>query len=124
MIKFAKYWLPVILWAGLIFYFSSIPGLNSGMSVFYDVFVRKLAHAGVFGILFLLIFLALRFGHGVSFWKALVLSLIAAALYAFSDEVHQNFVPERQARLADVGIDCLGVVFAGLLAVLFLKNKK
>lgn len=121
--KFLKYWLPVLIWAGFIFYLSSRPGLNFGMSVFYDVFFRKLGHAAIFGFLFLLIFRALRFGHKFDFKKALIWSLVLSLLYAFSDEAHQYFVPERQARLADVGIDSLGIFFAGCL-IFFPKNGK
>ncbi len=124
-LKFLKYWLPVIFWAGLIFYFSCIPGLNSGMSVFYDVFSRKIAHAAIFGVLFLLIFRALKMGYEFSFKKALIWSLVLAILYAFSDEAHQYFVPERQARLKDVGVDSLGIFFT-MFILLFhnLINKK
>jgi len=115
MIKFIKYWLPVILWAGLIFYLSSVPNLNSGLAVFWDVFLRKLAHSGEFGILFLLIFRALKSGEVVGFKKALMWSFAAAILYAFSDEFHQYFVAERQARLRDVAFDGLGIILSGFL---------
>ncbi len=124
MIKFLKYWLPVIFWAGLIFYLSGVPGLSSGLSVYYDVFLRKLAHAAVFGFLFLLIFRAFYFGHEIGFKRALIWSLVAAVLYAFSDEVHQYFVPERQARLFDVGVDSLGIIFSGFLFMLYALVKK
>ena len=123
MIKFFKYWLPVLFWAGLIFYFSGVPNLNSGMAVFWDVFWRKLAHAGVFGFLFLLIFRALKIGHQIEFKKALVWSLILAVGYAFFDEAHQYFVPERQARLLDISFDSLGIFFVAA-GCLFLKIRR
>jgi len=123
MTKFLKYWLSVILWAAFIFYLSSKPGLSSGMPVFYDVFVRKIAHATIFGILFLLIFRAFYSGHGFSLKKALVYGLILAVLYAFSDEAHQYFVPEREARLKDVAIDSLGIVLTSCGAIYY-KIKK
>jgi len=115
MYKFVKYWLPVLIWAGIIFYLSGVPNLSSGFSAFWDVFLRKLAHAGIFGFFFLLIFIALYFGHKIGFRKALVWSFIAAVLYAFSDEAHQAFVPMRQARLLDVGFDSLGILFASVV---------
>jgi VanZ family protein len=121
-LEFLKYWLPVLLWASLIFYLSSIPGLSSGLPVYYDVFLRKLAHAGIFGVLNLLIFRALKFGHNYNFKKALIWSLILAVLYAFSDEAHQYFVPEREATLFDVGVDSLGAIFSGLLLIFFRKK--
>lgn len=122
--KFLKYWLPPIFWAGLIFYFSGVPNLNSGLAVFWDVFWRKLAHAGIFGFLFLLIFRALRFGQRFDFKKALIWSLVLSVLYAFFDEAHQYFVPMRQARLLDVGFDSLGIffLFFSLIAINFRKK--
>lgn len=120
MFKFLKSWLPVILWAGMIFYLSGVPNLNSGLAAFWDVFLRKLAHAAEFGILNFLIFRALS-GYGAGFKKALLLALLLTIVYAFFDETHQYFVAERQARIKDVAMDGLG---AGLisLTLVFLKN--
>jgi len=122
MTKFFKNWLPVFLWAGLVFYLSAVPNLNSGFAAFWDVFLRKLAHAGEFGILNFLIFRACH-GSVVSFRKALILSFVFSVLYAFSDEAHQYFVAERQARLKDVGIDSLGIAFISGLLFLFRKDR-
>jgi len=119
-IKFLKYWLPVILWAGGIFYLSSISGLASDMSVFWDVFWRKLAHATEFGILNLLLFRAL-WGYKMKTSQAIILSFILSVLYAFSDELHQYFVPNRECRLKDVGMDSLGA--AAMTAVIYLLNR-
>ncbi len=124
MFKLIKYWLPVCLWAGLIFYLSGVPSLSSGLSVFYDVFLRKLAHAGEFVILVFLIFRALYFGQKIDFKKALIWSLILAVLYAFSDEFHQYFVPGREARLRDMGVDSLGVVFFGMITLFVYRIHK
>lgn len=93
------------------------------MAVFWDVFFRKLAHAGIFGILFLLIWRALKIGHNFNFKKAIIWSLVLAVGYAFSDEAHQYFVPERQAKLLDVGFDSLGI-FLVAFCLIYLKNKK
>lgn len=113
MAKFLKYWLPPILWAGFIFYLSGIAGLNSGMPVFYDVFWRKLAHAAEFGIFNLLLFRAFR-GQEFNFKKALVWSFFLSVIYAFSDELHQYFVPDRECRWQDAGIDSLGVLLTSM----------
>lgn len=118
IIKFFKHWSPAILWAAMIFYLSSVPGLNSGLDVFWDVFLRKLVHAGEFGILALLIFAALRRGYGVGFKKSLIWTFALTVLYAVSDELHQYFVPMREARAKDVGVDSLGVAFASALILL------
>lgn len=102
------YWLPPILWASGIFYLSSLSGLSSSMTVFWDVFWRKLFHAMEFGVLNLLFWRALYYGQGISFKKALIWSLFLTVIYAISDELHQFFVPDRQCRWQDVAQDSLG----------------
>jgi len=125
--KFIIYWLPPILWAGGIFYLSGISGLASDMSVFWDVFWRKLFHATEFGILNLLLFRAL-WGYQMKMDKAIILSFILTALYAVSDEFHQYFVPSRECRLRDMGLDILGAMAAAVIIFLlrrtgFIKQK-
>lgn len=83
------------------------------MPVFYDVFWRKLAHATEFGILNLLLFRAF-WGQEFNFKKALVWSFLLSVIYAFSDELHQYFVPDRECRLKDVGIDSLGILLTSI----------
>ncbi|MDD5590094.1 MAG: VanZ family protein [Candidatus Portnoybacteria bacterium] len=123
MKNFFYNWLPVFIWAGLIFYLSDQPGLNSGMSAFWDVFLRKLAHAFVFAVLNFLIFLALR-GQEFNYRKTIVWALALAILYAVSDEIHQGFVPEREGKIQDVGIDSLGIIFSSLAQIFFWQRKK
>ena len=125
MKKFIFYWLPVVLFAGVIFYLSGVPNLNSGFAVFWDVFWRKLAHAGEFGLLNLLLWRALYCGENVSFKKALPWSSILAVLYAISDELHQAFVPLRQARWQDVAQDSLGVLLTSFVIYsIFILNRR
>jgi len=107
--KFLRYWLPVLLWAGLIFYLSSIPTLESGLPENADWVLRKLAHAAVYAVLSGLCYRALR-NHRVATKKALLGAVLLALVYAFSDEYHQLFVPGRHGRLRDVGIDALGIL--------------
>lgn len=49
-----KHWGPVVVWAGLIFVLSGIPGLRV-TEEWWDFEVRKLAHMAVFGVLAVLI---------------------------------------------------------------------
>lgn len=124
MKKFLIYWLPVILWAGVIFYLSGISGLASNLPVFWDVFWRKLFHAGEFGLLNLLLWRALYYGEGVSLKKALIWSLILTIFYAISDELHQYFVPSRQCRWQDVAQDSLGALLtSGVLLAIFNRKR-
>ncbi len=98
-------WLPVALWAAVIFAFSSVPSLSSGLGT-WDLVLRKLAHAAEFAILGALLLRACRSPR---------LALALGGLYAVSDELHQSFVRGRHAAVTDVAIDVLGVA-AGVLA--------
>jgi len=124
MKRFLIYWLPVILWAGVIFYLSGISGLASNMSIFWDVFWRKLFHAGEFGLLNLLLWRALYCGEKINFKKALLWSLVFTVLYAMSDETHQYFAPNRQARWQDVAQDSLGAIFISACLYSWRRLKK
>jgi VanZ family protein len=97
-------WLPVVLWAALIFTFSSIPGLGTGLGT-WDVALRKLAHAAEYAVLGALLFRALRREP---------LAILAGSAYAVTDEIHQAFVSGRHASPLDWLIDTAGVV-AGVL---------
>ena len=127
MTKLLKNWLPVFLWAGLIFYLSAQPGLKSGMPWPYDFILRKGAHITEFAVLFLLLLRAfnnysnqpssaplsgaseglfsLKENKKVLFW-----AFCLTILYAISDEFHQSFVVQRVASLSDVAIDSFGVL--------------
>jgi VanZ family protein len=100
----AARWLPVLLWAGVIFALSSVPSLESGLS--WDYPLRKVAHAAEFAVLGALL------ARAVSELGALWLGIA----YAVADELHQTFVPGRAGALLDVGIDAVGVLL-GILAL-------
>lgn len=126
MRKIIFYWFPPILWAGFIFYLSGVSGLASNMTVFWDVFWRKLFHAGEFGLLNLLLWRALYYGQSVNFKKALWWSLFFTVLYAISDELHQYFVPLRECRWQDVMQDSLGAILVsgGIYFWQRIKNRR
>jgi len=119
MNKFIKYWLPIILWIGVIFTLSSIPDLKTDLKE--DFILRKIAHAMEFAILTLLLFRAIKFS-GAGFKKAIVYAFILALFYAFSDEFHQLYVFGRQCSIKDVGIDSIGILIA--LGLCYIKNRK
>ncbi|OIP78839.1 MAG: hypothetical protein CO002_01580 [Candidatus Portnoybacteria bacterium CG_4_8_14_3_um_filter_44_10] len=107
---FLYYWLPVIIWAGFIFYLSNQPGLKSSLAWPYDFILRKGAHIVEFAVLFLLLLRALEKGHNLATKKALGWAFVLTIFYAVSDEYHQSFVAQRVASLTDVAIDSLGVL--------------
>ena len=98
-------WLPVVLWAGVIFALSSIPSLGTGLGT-WDVVLRKGAHMTEYAVLALLLVRVL--GREM---PALALGIA----YAASDEFHQAFVRGRHASPVDVAIDTVGLLL-GLLA--------
>ena len=100
-----RLWLPVAVWAALIFALSSVPDLGTGLGT-WDLVLRKLAHAGEYAVLGAVLLRALR--------RPLPAAALAVA-YAVSDEVHQHFVAGRQGRPLDVLIDAVGVLVGVLL---------
>jgi len=94
------YWLPVLLWAGVIFTLSSIPSLGTGLGT-WDTVLRKGAHITEYAILALLLVRAV--GREVP-------ALALGVLYAASDELHQGFVRGRHASPVDVAIDAVGLL--------------
>jgi VanZ family protein len=93
-------WLPVVLWAAVIFALSSIPHLSSGLGT-WDLLLRKCAHVTEYAILGLLLARALL---------REVPAFALGVLYAITDELHQSFVRGRHAAALDVAIDAVGVL--------------
>jgi VanZ family protein len=98
-------WLPVLAWAAVIFAFSSVPHLSSGLGT-WDYVLRKCAHVTEYAILGALLLRAL--GREVP-------AFLAGVAYAASDELHQHFVAGRHSSPIDVAIDAVGITL-GLLA--------
>jgi VanZ family protein len=108
--RWALAWAPVIAWAALIFLASAQSDLVFVQDVTLDLIVRKLGHAGVFGILALLLWRAMRTTTRVRRPWAWALAL--AVLYAITDELHQGGVSGRHPSPVDVAIDAAGALIA------------
>jgi VanZ family protein len=104
-------WFPVVAWAAVIFTFSSIPSLSTGLGT-WDTILRKGAHVTEYAVLGALLYRAL--GREA-------LGLAVGIAYAASDELHQFFVRGRHASPVDVAIDAVGLA-AGM--VLWLRLRK
>jgi VanZ family protein len=102
----ASRWLPVLVWAGVIFALSSIPSLSSGLGT-WDTVLRKCAHMTEYAILAVLLLRATS-----SYTWAFGL----AVAYAASDEVHQLFVRGRHGSPVDLAVDAVGALI-GLAVV-------
>ena len=83
----------------MIFAFSSIPSLSSGLGT-WDTVLRKGAHVTEYAILGALLVRAL---------ERILPAFLAAVAYAATDELHQHFVRGRHASPIDVAIDAAGV---------------
>lgn len=104
--NFAR-WLPVFLWALVIFVLSSIETVVVSQFFIWDFIAKKTVHVAEFAILFSLIFRATNGKWALTF----VLTLS----YAISDEYHQSFVPGRTAAVYDLGFDTTGSNIAAYL---------
>ena len=93
-------WLPVVLWAGVIFTISSVPSLDSGLGV-WDTVLRKTAHVGEYAIPGALLYRAVRREPA---------AIVLGSLYAVTDEVHQSFVSGRHGSPLDWLIDTAAVI--------------
>jgi VanZ family protein len=123
-------WLPALLWASVIFFFSTdlfssdntsfiigsllralVPGLSTQDVEFFHAVVRKLGHFSEYFIFTVLLVRALRNDNGGEIKsRHLLISIAIATLYAISDEFHQSFVRSRSASAVDVLIDMCGGV--------------
>ena len=98
----------MILWAGVIYYFSSVPDSRTGGGAdLPELMFRKFAHLFVYGVLAYFIARALT-GIGWGARRVLIVGFFLCALYAASDELHQSFVPGRFGKVRDVALDSLG----------------
>ena len=115
---FRLHWLPVIIWAILIFIVSSIsrfpkqlePALSMG----------KLAHIieyAIFGFLLARAFYNSPKKKLKKFFR--ILTIICVIVYGITDEWHQSFVPVRTASPLDVLYDGIG----GIIGQMFYRPK-
>lgn len=107
-------WIAPIALMALIFFLSAQPDLSSGLGT-WDLVLRKIGHAAIFGVLCLLWWRALRDPRGGD-GRAVAAALLITVAYAVSDEWHQSFVPGRHGTPVDVLIDGAGAGVAALWA--------
>jgi len=105
--KRVKYWGPPVLWAGVIFCFSTLPQIRTTEIYWQDFILKKTAHMVEYGILAVL-FYRLFINSNKSKTRSLVYSFILTIVYAATDEIHQLYTPGRDARVRDVLFDTAG----------------
>ena len=117
-----KYHLPVILYAGLIFYLSSISNLPKELPSFEGS--DKIIHIIEFGLFGALIWLSVS--HWNLKFKApalIIITILLGLLYALSDELHQYTVPGRQFDIYDLLADTIGLAVGSITFYIFRKRK-
>lgn len=139
--------LLVILWMGVIFYFSNQPATVSTsqsnkvihaldkisedstigkiLHVLYEskgasFVIRKSAHMISYAILAVLSFIMV-YAHKTYIKYSFIYGFFITFLYAITDEIHQLFVPGRAGMVQDVLIDSLGAIIGLSLITLIYK---
>ncbi len=110
--RYVRYWLPVLLWMGVIFVASSRSHLPFYVNKTVDFVTKKAAHVTEYGVLAFLLWRAISREREWSAWPSFGGAFVLSLLYAISDELHQTFVPGRNGALTDVGFDALGALLA------------
>jgi VanZ family protein len=137
---FLKYWLPLLIWLGVIFVGSTDlmsaehtsrfivpillwlkPGMAPKSIWIILVVMRKCAHVSEYAILALLLWRALRSGPVLHIKMSMLFRavLLACALFAASDEFHQSFVKSRTPSVRDVLLDITGALLGLLIGASF-----
>ena len=143
MKSFLKYWLPLLIWLGVIFLGSTSlmsaehtsrlivpillwlkPGISPKTIWIILVIMRKCAHVSEYAILALLLWRALRSGPTLRTKLPTLFSavLLACAVFAASDEFHQSFVKSRTPSVGDVLLDVVGALFGLLICASFARR--
>jgi VanZ family protein len=119
--RFNLYWMISLLYMGLIFFFSSFP---PAMKLPSFSCADKLAHLFEYGLLASLVYYALRRSEANT--HPILTPFLIAFLYGISDEIHQYFVPGRNADVFDALADGVGafVFLLGIHAVKYGMPKR
>ena len=140
----------IILWMGLIFFFSNQQAVDSDnvsngviskvidvieyikgseftdneLDMIYDYAVtpvRKTAHFLIYTILGMLVFNLIK-QYKVKIKDVIIISILICLFYACTDEIHQLFILGRSGELRDVLIDTLGSIFGIFVTYLMMKK--
>ena len=144
MKSFLKYWLPLLIWIGVIFVGSTSvmstaqtsryiipillwlkPGMTPQTIWVIIVFIRKCMHVTEYAVLALLLWRALR-SLAIFRTKTLMVFgavLLGCATLAASDEFHQVFVKSRTPAVRDVILDVTGAVLGLLIGLRFTRRR-
>jgi VanZ family protein len=144
MRRFLKYWLPSLIWLGVIFLGSTDlmsaehtsrfivpflrwlrPEISPETLALIQFVVRKCAHLSEYAILALLLSRAVICGITLK-WSMSILYVsvwITCVFVATTDELHQSFVESRSASVRDVIVDSGGAIFGLLIGACFVTRR-
>jgi hypothetical protein len=109
-------WLPVVLWAGVLFALSSIPGTR--LPAIDLPQSDKIVHALLYGVLGGLLCRALDRSRASGKARSrLLLAILIATAYGITDELHQLWTPQRSADWRDVVADAGGAALGAMTLV-------
>ncbi|OGM25614.1 hypothetical protein A2962_03730 [Candidatus Woesebacteria bacterium RIFCSPLOWO2_01_FULL_39_61] len=108
---FFGYWFPVILWALVIYLFSSYPTAKASEIHWKDFVIKKTAHVIEYAVFSILIYRALK-EEGIEKKKAGLFAIFTSVFYGLTDELHQTLTPGREPRIRDVFFDTIGSLLA------------
>ena len=141
-VRIVRYWAPVLLILGLMYYFSTdVLSASHTQSVFdkillrfkphaskhtlelFNHFIRKSAHVTEYAVLGALLFRAFR-GDSQFRWRLrwAVYALIFSGLWALLDEFHQTLTRSREGSIWDVLLDSSGALLGLALIALYQKR--
>lgn len=118
---FLMFHVPAVAYAALIYYVSSLPDINPPS--FGTSWDDKIYHFSEYAVFSFFIYIALKYyrhgfiGRYIHIWSAVI-----ACLFAVSDEIHQYYVPGRDATYGDLLADCLGCISIQILLFFILRN--
>jgi VanZ family protein len=143
-IRFVKYWLPLLLWLGVIFLGSTDlmsaehtsrfivpflrwlkPDISPETLASIHLIIRKCAHLGEYAVLALLLLRAAIFMTTLK-WSPAILYVsvwVACLVVATTDEFHQTFVASRGASATDIMIDSGGAILGLLIGAAFVMSR-
>ncbi|HEY3196888.1 MAG TPA: VanZ family protein [Nitrospirales bacterium] len=103
------YWTPAVGYAALIFFLSSLSSPEIYVPSQLMELGDKVLHGIEYGVLGILMYRAFRYAAGPwSASHALLLAIVASTAYGLTDEIHQLFVPLRDADVWDLLTDAVG----------------
>jgi VanZ family protein len=117
---FIRFWLPVFVYCAIIVFLSSQSYPSRHLPSFVFAFSDKLVHGIEYGILGILLFRAFQQTHPTI--GSISLAIACAVAFGISDEIHQWFVPHREADTWDVLADSLGATLF-VAGWVFIRNQ-